>query len=59
MKTERFVVGPVGTNCYIARNEEKRECFVVDPGACPPELPGHIKRAGAERESGPSDTRAF
>ena len=46
MKTERFVVGPVGTNCYIARNEENGECFVVDPGACPPELPGHIKRAG-------------
>ena len=32
MKTERFVVGPVGTNCYIARNEENGECFVVDPG---------------------------
>ena len=46
MKTERFVVGPVGTNCYIARNEENGECFVVDPGACPPELPSHIKRAG-------------
>ena len=21
MKTEKFVLGPVGTNCYIVRNE--------------------------------------
>ncbi|HJD48456.1 MAG TPA: MBL fold metallo-hydrolase [Candidatus Mediterraneibacter norfolkensis] len=46
MKTDRFVVGPVGTNCYIVRNEETGECFVTDPGACPPELTGHIRREG-------------
>ena len=46
MKTEKFVLGPVGTNCYIVRNEESEECFLVDPAACPPELPGHIRREG-------------
>lgn len=46
MKTEKFVLGPVGTNCYIVRNEESGECFLVDPAACPPELSGHIRREG-------------
>lgn len=46
MKIDRFVVGPVATNCYIVRNEDTGECFVTDPGACPPELTGHIKGEG-------------
>lgn len=46
MKIERFVLGPVGTNCYIVRNEESMECFIVDMAACPPELVSHIKNAG-------------
>ena len=31
MKIDRFVIGPVGTNCYIVRNEALKECFVIDP----------------------------
>ena len=27
MKIEKFVVGPVGTNCYIVQNEEKKSVF--------------------------------
>ncbi len=46
IKIEKFVLGPVGTNCYIVRNEENKECFLVDPAACPPELAGHIKSEG-------------
>lgn len=46
MKIERFVLGPVGTNCYIARSEETKECFLVDLAACPPELVSHIRNAG-------------
>ena len=46
MKIERFVLGPVGTNCYIVRNEDTMECFIVDMAACPPELVSHIKNAG-------------
>lgn len=43
MKTERFVLGPMGTNCYIGENEENGECFLVDPAAWPPELSSHIR----------------
>ena len=46
MKIEKFVLGPVGTNCYIVRNEDTMECFIVDLAACPPELVSHIKNAG-------------
>lgn len=46
MKIERFVLGPVGTNCYIVRNEETAECFLVDVAACPRELVSHIRNAG-------------
>lgn len=46
MKIEKFVLGPAGTNCYIVRNENAMECFIVDMAACPPELVSHIKAAG-------------
>ena len=46
MKIERFVLGPVGTNCYIVRNEETMECFIVDMAACPAEFISHIRNAG-------------
>lgn len=28
-----MVVGPVGTNCYVAHLEGRKDCVVVDPGA--------------------------
>ena len=46
MKIEKFVLGPVGTNCYIVRNEDTMECFIVDVAACPPEFVSHIKMQG-------------
>ena len=46
MKIERFVIGPIGTNCYIVINEETKECFVADPAACPLELVSHIRSTG-------------
>ena len=46
MKIENFVLGPVGTNCYIVSNEGIKECFLVDMAACPPELVNHIKNSG-------------
>lgn len=46
MKIDRFVIGPVGTNCYIVRKEDAEDCFVIDPAACPPELAGHVRREG-------------
>ena len=46
MKIERFVIGPIGTNCYIVINEETKECFVTDPAACPPEPVSRIRSTG-------------
>lgn len=46
MKIEKFVLGPVSTNCYIVSNEETKECFLVDMADCPPELEGHIRKSG-------------
>lgn len=48
MKIERFVIGIISTNCYLVKNEESKECFLVDPASCPAELPGHIKTKGLE-----------
>ena len=36
----------MGTNCYIAVNEENGECILVDPAAWPPELSSHIRTGG-------------
>lgn len=46
MKIETAVVGPVGTNCYIVKNEEKKECFLVDPGAWRTDLKERIEDGG-------------
>ena len=43
---QRFVFGPVGTNCYIVINEMTSECFAVDMADCPQEFVKHIKDAG-------------
>lgn len=46
MKIEKFVIGMIGTNCYIVENEETKECFLIDPAACPPEMVTHIRQKG-------------
>ena len=38
MRIEKFVFGPVGTNCYIVINEMTSECFAVDMADCPQEF---------------------
>ncbi|MCR4733311.1 MAG: MBL fold metallo-hydrolase [Lachnospiraceae bacterium] len=32
MELERYVVGPVGTNCYVLFHPAEHDCIVVDPG---------------------------
>ena len=32
MRTETIMVGQMGTNCYLAWNEESKRGFLVDPG---------------------------
>lgn len=46
MKIEKFVLGSLGTNCYLIENEEKKELVVVDPATCPEYLINHVKSNG-------------
>lgn len=48
MKIEKFVLGNVGTNCYIVFNEKLKECFIVDLATYSQEMIGHIKRSGCQ-----------
>ena len=41
-----MVVGPVGTNCYIAHVEGRSDCVVVDPGASGERIAGVLKDDG-------------
>lgn len=44
MKINHYVVGPVQTNCYVVVNEEKKECFVIDPGASAKQLADQMRK---------------
>lgn len=46
MKIENFVIGMIGTNCYIVQNEETKECILIDPAVCQDKLVKHMKDAG-------------
>lgn len=46
LKVDRYVVGEVQTNCYVAVNTETNECLVIDPGAAAKELAERIRRNG-------------
>lgn len=43
MKIERYVLGPMQTNCYFIINEETRELVIVDPAVCSDYLINHVK----------------
>ena len=45
MKIKGFVVGMVGTNCYVVENEKTKECVVVDPGDGSQSVLDYIKGA--------------
>ena len=46
MKIEKYVVGMIGTNCYLVINEEKKDTVMVDPGAYPAKLKNAVKEQG-------------
>lgn len=46
MKVEKYVVGIIGTNCYLVINEDTKETVMVDPGGYPEELKNEIKQKG-------------
>lgn len=47
MILSRIVVGPIGTNCYIVKDEVTGIGFVVDPGADEGKILSEIDRLGA------------
>lgn len=44
MKIETFVIGMIGTNCYLVSNTDTQECVLIDPAVYSPEITGHIRR---------------
>lgn len=44
LKVERYIVGPVQTNCYFAVNEQTKETLIIDPGASADRLAEILKR---------------
>ena len=46
MKIEKFVLGSMGTNCYLIINEETKELVIVDPATCPDYVVSHVKSHG-------------
>lgn len=48
MKVEKFVIGIIGTNCYLVINEENNEAVIIDPAACPGYFVDHIKSGGID-----------
>lgn len=46
MKIEKFVLGSLGTNCYLIENEETKELVIVDPATCPDYVVSHVKLHG-------------
>lgn len=47
----RLIVGPIQTNCYIARIKGSRRCFAVDPGANEAKVLGKLHGMEADLEA--------
>ena len=48
MRIKKFVIGMVGTNCYVVYNENTKECFVMDPAAPSAPLVEFIQTKGLQ-----------
>ena len=46
MKIKNFVIGMIGTNCYVVSNEGKKECVLIDPAVYAPEITAYIRSEG-------------
>ena len=42
MKIQNFVLGMVGTNCYLVVNEEEKQCIRIDPAVYSGEIAEEI-----------------
>ena len=59
MRIKKFVIGMIGTNCYVVSNENTKECFIVDPAVCDKNVISLYRNRRVESESNPSDTWTF
>lgn len=48
MKVYNIEVAPIGTNCYVAVNEDNKEAVVVDPGGSPELISSLINELGVK-----------
>lgn len=46
MKIETFVIGMIGTNCYLVSNTDRGECVLIDPAVYSPGITGRIQEEG-------------
>ena len=46
MRIKKFVIGMIGTNCYVVSNENTKECFIVDPAVCDSNVISYIETEG-------------
>lgn len=51
MVIKTFIAGMMQTNCYVASNEETKECFLVDPAVCTPDMVSYIKENGLKLQA--------
>lgn len=51
MVIKTFIAGMMQTNCYIVSNEETKECFLVDPAVCTPDMVSYIKENGLKLQA--------
>ncbi|MBP7055949.1 MAG: MBL fold metallo-hydrolase [Candidatus Omnitrophica bacterium] len=45
---KRFVVGPMGVNCYLVADPDTGETCLIDPGADPDAMKSYIKEKGLD-----------
>ena len=48
MQVQRFIVGPMDTNCYLVQSETSSDAFLVDPGMACDELDDAVKEIGLD-----------
>lgn len=46
MKIEKWVLGELATNCYVVKNEERKELVIIDPATCSQMFTEHLREDG-------------
>ncbi|SNX52643.1 MBL fold metallo-hydrolase [Thermoanaerobacterium sp. RBIITD] len=46
LKIQRFIIGPLQSNCYVVVDPDTKECVVIDPGEPINEIPDYIIKNG-------------